>query len=119
MVYVFDEIPSFEECQAFCRSDPEENRNIIVVKDGIVEYCFKGNEDEVNNALLATYSLHEQAYPLLIHRTVPPGCFFEGYLRNQKTDISADRYPYAQADQRCFAGTAVSTTCGNERIELC
>ena len=48
-----------------------------------MEYCFKGNEDEVNNALLATYSLHEQAYPLLIHRTVPRDVFLK--------DISATR----------------------------
>ena len=37
VVYVFEEIPSFEECQLFCRSDPKENRNIIVVRDGIVK----------------------------------------------------------------------------------
>ena len=46
VVYVFEEIPPFEECQLFCRSDPKENRNIIVVRDGIVTYSFKGNEDE-------------------------------------------------------------------------
>ena len=77
VVYVFEEIPPFEECQLFCRSDPKENRNIIVVRDGIVTYSFKGNEDEVNNALLATYFLHEQAYPLLINRPVPRDVFLK------------------------------------------
>ena len=77
VVYVFENVPSFVECQAFCRSDPKENRNIIVVKDGIVDYCFKGNKDEVNNALLATYSLHEQAYPLLISHPVPRDVFLK------------------------------------------
>jgi hypothetical protein len=69
MLYVFDEMPSFKECQEFC-SDKEENRNIIVVKDGIVTNCFKGTVDEINNGLFNTYKLHEQEYPLIITRKV-------------------------------------------------
>lgn len=32
--------------------------------------CYKGTPDELNNALLETYSLHKQEYPLLITRKV-------------------------------------------------
>ena len=58
VVYVFEQMPPFQECQLFCNGDPEENRNIIVVEDGIVTRCFKGNPDEVNNAVRTTYPLH-------------------------------------------------------------
>lgn len=57
--YAFNEMPSFNECQEFC-SDKDENRNIIVVKDGIVVDCFKGTTDEINNGLIDTYHLHKQ-----------------------------------------------------------
>lgn len=70
VVYVFEEMPSREECQAFCRDTDGENRNIIVIRGGVVSQCFKGLRDEVNNALLATYPLHDQEYPLLIERSV-------------------------------------------------
>lgn len=59
--YVFEEMPSFKECQEFC-SNKEENRNIIVVKDGVVIDCFKGTVDEINNGLIDTYPLHKQEY---------------------------------------------------------
>lgn len=84
MVYVFETMPSFEKCQIFCRSDPKESRNIVVVKDGIVAHCFKGNEDEVNNALMATYTLHEQAYPLIIARPVPRDVFLKDITITRK-----------------------------------
>lgn len=84
VVYVFEEMPSFTQCQSFCRSDPKENRNIIVIADGIVRSCFKGIPDEMNNALLATYSLHEQAYPLLIRRKVPRDIFLKDIIVTRK-----------------------------------
>lgn len=65
--YVFNELPDFRFCQQFC-SNKEENRNIITIKDGIVNNCFKGTMDEVNNGLYHTYHLHKQKYPLLINR---------------------------------------------------
>lgn len=68
--YVFDKMPSFQECRDFCSQDPNENRNIIVVKDGIVSECFIGTIDEVNNALLDTYHLHSQTDPLIITKRV-------------------------------------------------
>jgi hypothetical protein len=59
--YVFDKLPTFRECQEFC-SDKEENRNIIVVKNGVVIDCYKGTIDEINNGLIDTYQLHKQDY---------------------------------------------------------
>lgn len=84
VVYVFDTMPSFEECQIFCRSDPKENRNIIVVTEGVVNACFKGIPDEMNNALLTTYPLHEQEYPLFIDRAVPRDVFLKDITITRK-----------------------------------
>ncbi|MDF2533916.1 MAG: hypothetical protein K0R18_73 [Bacillales bacterium] len=67
--YVFESMPTFVECQKFC-SDKEENRNIIVVKEGIVSQCFKGTIDEINNGLLHTYPLHEQQCENIVTKTV-------------------------------------------------
>lgn len=64
VVYVVDEIPSLSEAKAFCSpDDKKENRNLIVVKDGIVTDCYKGTVDEINNSLLNTYYKHEQTDP--------------------------------------------------------
>ena len=68
--YVFDKMPSFQECKDFCDSDKSENRNIITIENGIVTNVYKGTTDEINNALLKTYSLHQQEYPLLIEHKV-------------------------------------------------
>lgn len=68
--YVFDSMPDFSECRRFCSEDKNENRNIIVIKDGVVTECFIGTIDEINNGLIDTYSLHEQEHPLLIERRV-------------------------------------------------
>jgi len=65
--YVFDTLPDFKSCQEFC-SDKEENRNIITIKNGVINQCFKGTVDEVNNGLYYTYHLHKQKHQLLIDR---------------------------------------------------
>lgn len=70
VIYVVDKLPSLQECKVFC-SNKEENRNICVVKHGIVTECYKGTPDEVNNAVYLTYNLHKQEYPLVITRLVP------------------------------------------------
>lgn len=67
--YVFDIMPSFRECQEFC-SDKQENRNIIVIKDGVVIDCYKGTNDEINNGLYYTYNLHLQTYSNPIEKLV-------------------------------------------------
>lgn len=63
--YVFDKMPSFRDAKEFCASKIE-NRNAIVVKDGVVTDCYKGTVDEINNGLMVTYFLHKQEYPLII-----------------------------------------------------
>lgn len=68
--YVFEKLPSLTECKTFCSSNPIENRNIIIIKNGIVTECYKGTPDEVNNSLLDTYKLHKQDYELLVTRKV-------------------------------------------------
>jgi hypothetical protein len=67
--YVFDKLPSYKECYDFC-SNKEENRNIIVIKDGFVVDCFKGTVDEIQNSLLSTYHLHKQDFDLIINSKV-------------------------------------------------
>lgn len=64
--YVFDSMPTFDECKKFCSEDPNENRNIIVINNGKVTDCFIGTVDEVNNGLIDTYSLHKQDFPLIV-----------------------------------------------------
>lgn len=68
--YVVDKLPEFSECRKFCSENTEENRNLIVIENGIVVDCFIGTVDEINNGLIVTYSLHEQTYPLLITKPV-------------------------------------------------
>lgn len=72
---IFDKIPTFHEAKVFCDSQKEDNANILVIEDGKVVWCFKGIEDECNNSLLTTYSLHEQKYPQpikeLVQRDIP------------------------------------------------
>lgn len=36
--------------------------NLAIVEKGVVKYCFKGTEDEVNNSLLFTYDNHVQVF---------------------------------------------------------
>jgi hypothetical protein len=50
---------------------PTSNGNLISIKDGFVDFVYKGTVDEVNNSLLATYHLHEQEFPLPIAGTLP------------------------------------------------
>ncbi|MEM7162566.1 MAG: hypothetical protein AAF487_09030 [Bacteroidota bacterium] len=50
------------------KSDKKINANLAIVKSGVIYNCFKGIPDELNNALIATYDLHNQPYPLQIER---------------------------------------------------
>lgn len=68
--YVFDTLPTFDECRKFCSADPDENRNIIVINNGIVTNCFIGTCDEINNGLIDTYNLHKQECPLLVTKRI-------------------------------------------------
>jgi hypothetical protein len=44
------------------------NGNLAVCENGRLKTTFKGNLDELNNALFLTYHLHEQVYPNHIER---------------------------------------------------
>lgn len=68
-VYAVDHLPSMQECKALC-IDQTENRNLVVIREGVVAACFKGLPDETNNALYHTYQLHEQSVPNLVTQPV-------------------------------------------------
>lgn len=59
IVYVLDKIPEYGKCKGFCAT-LEGNPNLIVIKDGVVEWCYKGSVDEVNNGLFTTIPLHPE-----------------------------------------------------------
>lgn len=69
-------IPITDEAHQLCKQlnellsvsfpDKKINCNLVVVSNGILVNCFKGTEDELNNAILDTYSLHRQDYPCFI-----------------------------------------------------
>ncbi len=69
-LYSVDALPDREVAKRWC-SSAHENRNLIVIEDGVIRECFKGNADETHNALLRTYSLHPQAHPLPLTRALP------------------------------------------------
>ena len=71
VIYIVDELPPLNECAEFCNSNDAENRNLAIVRDGVVVRCYKGFPDEVNNAVLTTYPLHKQDDELLISRRLP------------------------------------------------
>ena len=94
VVYVVDELPDKAECKRFCSEDSNENRNLITIKDGAVIEVYKGTVDEVNNALLSTYGLHEQSYPLLVKKHVeriPPLKYVRG-VRIILSHLSRSQY---------------------------
>lgn len=70
IAYIVDELPSLLECKKFCSEYKNENRNLITINNGIITNCYKGTIDELNNAILDTYKLHEQNTELLINRKV-------------------------------------------------
>lgn len=47
------------------------NVNLGTMEDGVLTNVYKGTVDEVNNSLVDTYPLHEQAHDLLITRKIP------------------------------------------------
>lgn len=59
VMYIFNEIPAREDATRFCSDNSIENKNIAVVRDGVVVWVYKGTVDEVNNALLRTIPLHD------------------------------------------------------------
>jgi hypothetical protein len=57
-----------EEYKALFNSEKKVNSNLVLIKNGVLLDAFKGNTDELNNALFLTYHLHTQYYPNQIQR---------------------------------------------------
>jgi len=73
VLYIVDELPeTISECKDFCLSHKGDNDNVnlATLKDGVIDKCFKGTVDELNNAVLSTYDLHSQTSLLHITRPV-------------------------------------------------
>lgn len=51
-----------KDSKSLCSEYRELNANLIVVKDGVVDWSYKGTKDECNNSILETYSLHVQEF---------------------------------------------------------
>ncbi len=71
LIYLFPQKPDPKVAKDFLKDGEklDQDRNIITIKDGIVNYCYIGIIDSVNNALLTTYSMHEQQFELpIMHR---------------------------------------------------
>lgn len=64
---VFDNIESKKLCESYLPL----NANLLYVKDGKVNWCYKGTIDECNNSLLNTYNLHKQNYECPIKEKMP------------------------------------------------
>lgn len=73
-IFVVDTLPSIEKCKRFC-DGKEENRNLVVIEDGVVTSCYKGLPDETNNAIYHTHRHHNHGTtcPVTepVHRIVP------------------------------------------------
>lgn len=62
-VYVIiPEALEMKVAKKLCDSFQDINANLITVKDGKVNWVYKGTEDECNNSILATYHLHSQEF---------------------------------------------------------
>lgn len=63
-VYVVLDQPilNIQECKEYCEAYQKDfknyNVNIITITNNIVDWCYKGTVDEVNNSIYYTYSLH-------------------------------------------------------------
>ncbi|KAL6068383.1 hypothetical protein QOT17_008193 [Balamuthia mandrillaris] len=68
--YVFPFIPEKRVCYVFCSGTGKEDRNIIVLENGIICWTHKGHHDECNNDLVQTYGLHPQDFPCPIQSKV-------------------------------------------------
>lgn len=65
-----DEILNNQEAKKLCESFPNINANLLKIQNGMVEWSYKGTEDECNNSILSTYHLHLQDYQCPITQKV-------------------------------------------------
>ena len=62
-VYVVIEKPLInQEAKKLCETYKEYNANLITIKEGVIDWCYKGTIDECNNSIMHTYKLHKQEY---------------------------------------------------------
>lgn len=57
------QLPSAQQCHYFCHHDTDahlENRNVAVIRNGMIVQCYKGTCDALNNQILTTFAYHEQ-----------------------------------------------------------
>lgn len=66
-----DKEMSLQEAKALCDSYKEVNANLILVKNGVVNWVYKGTVDECNNSILATYHFHDQTFECPIEKSLP------------------------------------------------
>lgn len=66
-----DKEMSLQEAKLLCDSYKEVNANLILVKNGVVTWVYKGTIDECNNSILATYHLHKQDFECPIVKSLP------------------------------------------------
>lgn len=59
-----------KEAKKLCDSFKDFNANLITVKDGMIDWVYKGTKDECNNSILATYALHKQEFPCPINQSM-------------------------------------------------
>lgn len=59
---IVPELLSFQESKKLCDSFKDINANLLHIKNGVVDWCYKGTVDECNNSILHTYHLHKQTH---------------------------------------------------------
>jgi len=75
-----DSIPIIVEAHDLCKKynqhfseylpDKKINSNLVIIENGLLVDCFKGTVDELNNAILDTYGLHNQKFDCFVKKTV-------------------------------------------------
>jgi len=95
VMYIVDDIPDRADATRFCSDNSVENKNIAVVRDGVVVWVYKGTVDEVNNALYHTIPLHDNP-EMIITRTVERDVLAKAIrvMRGTLTHCSRTQYRY-------------------------
>jgi hypothetical protein len=76
-----------EQYAALFKPKKKINCNLATLKKDVLVDVFKGNTDELNNALYLTYYLHPQKYPRFIHRLLARDLDLK-FLRSSRSILS-------------------------------
>lgn len=111
IVYQLDEEMDFRLCKKYCET-LDGNPNLMVVRDGVVSWCYKGSIDETNNGLFETIPLHEQEFENPIKRKVERNLGLKA--------IRATRGIISHLSRSCFRTDVKASLVGSfeTRIEL-